>query len=351
MDFTFSDDQELFRSTVRDLLADRCPPSVVRAAWDDPDGSPSPVWAPLADMGVVGLLAPESAGGLGMDEVDLVLLLEETGRAALPDPLVEHSAVAVPALRDVGGPHGLLEAAASGDRFVGVGLDGATHVLGADRADALILQHGGELHLVTVDRFSVTPIRSVDGTRRLAAVEWSPGPDSRLVSGDAATSAVALAFDRGALGTAAQLVGLGRAMIDLTVGYVGEREQFGKPVGSYQAVKHHLANALLEVEFAAPLVYAAAWAVANDTPDRSRDVSMAKATASDAARTAARTALQCHGAIGYTVEYDLHMWMKRAWALAAAWGHAEWHRERVSHSLGLAPDNVPADRNQREQTT
>lgn len=349
MDFSFSDDQELFRSTVRQLLADRCPPSVVRAAWDDRSARASPAWAPLAEMGVVGLLAPEAAGGLGMDEVDLALLLEETGRAALPDPLVEHAAVAIPLLRDVGGPGDLLAAAASGDQFVGVGLAAMTHVLAAGRAGALLLQHRDELHLVASERFTASPVASVDRSRRLATVEWEPSADSLLVAGDAARRSAALAFDRGALGTASQLVGLARAMIDLTVGYVGQREQFGRPVGSYQAVKHHLANALLEVEFAAPLVYAAAWAVANQAADRSRAVSMAKSTASDAATTAARVALQCHGAIGYTVEYDLHLWMKRAWALAAAWGDAQWHRERVSHSLGLAPDNVPADGNQREQ--
>ncbi len=349
MDFGFSDDQELFRSTVRQLLADRCPPSVVRDAWTDPSGAASPVWGPLAEMGVVGLLAPESAGGLGMDEVDLVLLLEETGRAAVPDPLVEHTAVAIPTLRDLGGPDDLLAAAARGERFVGVGLAGATHVLAAERADALILQHRDELHLVTSDRFEATPVASVDRSRRLAAVEWEPGRDSRLAAGEPAARVAGAALDRGAVGSAAQLVGLARAMIEATVAYVTEREQFGRPVGSYQAVKHHLANALLAVEFAAPLVYAAAWAVANDADDRSLDVSIAKSTASDAATTAARCALQCHGAIGYTVEHDLHMWMKRAWALAAAWGHAQWHRERVSHRLGLAPDNVPANRNQREQ--
>ncbi len=349
MDFAFSADQELFRSTLRDLLADRCPPSVVRAAWDDRSAQASAAWAPLAEMGVVGLLAPEEAGGLGMDEIDLVLLLEETGRAALPDPVVEHAAVAVPMLRDAGGHDDLLAAAARGDRFLSVGLAGATHVLAAGRADALVLQHGDELHLVASGSFRATPVASVDGTRKLATVEWEPSPETRLAAGEDAAGAAALAFDRGALGASAQLIGLARAMLDLTVGYVGEREQFGRPVGSYQAVKHHLADTLLAVEFAAPLVYAAAWAVASDVDHRSRDVSMAKATASDAARTAARMALQCHGAIGYTVEYDLHMWMKRAWALAASWGHAEWHRGRVSHSLGLAPGNVPADRTQREQ--
>jgi alkylation response protein AidB-like acyl-CoA dehydrogenase len=122
-------------------------------------------------------------------------------------------------------------------------------------------------------------------------------------------------------------------MIEMTVEYVKERKQFGVPVGSQQAVKHHLANARLALEFARPLVYRGAYSIAHDDPQRSEHVSMAKAQASDAATTAAGVALQCHGAIGYTTEYDLHLYMKRAWALARAWGDAAWHRARIEHML------------------
>jgi alkylation response protein AidB-like acyl-CoA dehydrogenase len=139
------------------------------------------------------------------------------------------------------------------------------------------------------------------------------------------------------LGTAAQLVGLARRMIDLTVDYTKERTQFGVPIGSFQAVKHHLADARIALEFARPLVYRAAWSVAEGEPGRPVDVSMAKAQASDAAMLAARHALQCHGAMGYSFEYDLHLYMKRAWALAAAWGDAAWHRARVGRAI-LGPD-------------
>ena len=124
-------------------------------------------------------------------------------------------------------------------------------------------------------------------------------------------------------------------MVDVTVDYVGQREQFGKVVGSFQAVKHHMSNALLAVEFARPMVYVAAYAVANATPHRDREVSIAKAMASDAADRVCRLALQCHGAIGYTFEYDLHLWMKRAWALSTAWGDAPFHQDRVATALGL----------------
>ena len=139
--------------------------------------------------------------------------------------------------------------------------------------------------------------------------------------------------DRGAYATAAQLLGLADRMIELTVDYAKERKQFGVPIGSFQAVKHHLANARLALEFARPLVYRAAYSVAHDDPDRSVHVSMAKAQASDAAMLASRVALQCHGAIGYTTEYDLHLYMKRAWALARAWGDASWHRRRIEQAI------------------
>src|SRR4029077_13837378 len=141
--------------------------------------------------------------------------------------------------------------------------------------------------------------------------------------------------ERAALAAAAQLVGLAQHMLDMSVAYVIQREQCGKPVGSFQAVKHHLADAALRLEFARPCVHRGAWVLAN--ADRQADievaVSLAKAQASEAALLAARKALQVHGAIGYTVEYDLHMWMKRAWALAAAWGDATWHRNRIKDAL------------------
>src|SRR5439155_24977645 len=113
------------------------------------------------------------------------------------------------------------------------------------------------------------------------------------------------------------------------------REQFGRPVGSFQAVKHHLADVLVQLELARPVVYRAAWSLAHRLPERSTHVSMAKACASDAAGEAARAALQCHGAIGYSFEHDLHLWMKRAWALARTWGDAAWHRARIGVNMGI----------------
>ena len=137
------------------------------------------------------------------------------------------------------------------------------------------------------------------------------------------------------LGAAALLVGLGQRMLDLTVDHVKAREQFGVPIGSFQAVKHHLANALMELSFARPAVHRAAWSTANGAPSTARDVSMAKAMASDAASFTGRQALQCHGAIGYTVEYDLHRFLKRTWVLARSHGDAAWHRGRIAGALEI----------------
>jgi hypothetical protein len=161
---------------------------------------------------------------------------------------------------------------------------------------------------------------------------WDLGA-ATLVSDD--PEVVALALDRGAWATAAVLVGLGQRMVELAVTHVSERHQFGVPVGSFQAVKHQLADAHKDLAFARPVVHRAAHSLATGSDDRTRDVSMAKALAGDAAWRAGRVALQCHGAIGYTVEHDLHLYLKRTWALAKSYGDAGWHRDRVARAIGI----------------
>lgn len=332
MRFAFSREQTMFRDTTRELLARHCPPGAVRAAWAEASGRVPGLWARLAEVGVAGLTVPEAMGGLGMDELDLVLVLEEAGRAASPEPLLETTAVGVPLLRD--GPlpairEAWLPRVAAGEAVLAVGLAGSPYVPFAGEADLLILQHGDELHAVPRGAVALTPQVSVDGARRLFSVQWSPGEASRLAAGDEARALAAAAFDRGALAASAQLAGIARRLVEMAVEHAKVRHQFGKPIGSFQAVKHHLASALVKIEMARPVVYRAAYSLAHGDPEASVHVSMAKAQASDAAREAARAALQCHGAIGYTVEYDLHLWMKRAWALAASWGDAAFHRGRV----------------------
>ncbi len=323
MRFAFTDDQLAFRDAVRDLLAKECSPAAVRAVWDATDRAPGgasiPGWIALEEMGVLGALAPEDAGGLGLTEVDLVLLLEESGAAALPGPIVEHAMVGAPLLGGRLQPGTALAAPFSHDSVVPY----------SDVATDFLMFDSDAWHHVDRAAVELRSVPSVDRVRRLAEVTWTPSPSTVAAEGEAATAA----FDRGALGTAAQLIGLTRRMILMTVEYVAERRQFGVPVGSFQAVKHHLADARIALEFARPLVYRAAWSLATADAEASVHVSMAKAQASDAATLAARKALQCHGAIGYSDEHDLHLFMKRTWALAAAWGDAPWHRDRVGRAI------------------
>jgi alkylation response protein AidB-like acyl-CoA dehydrogenase len=298
MRFAFTDDQLAFRDAVRDLLEKECAPAALRDAWTNATGRIPGLWDQLVAMGVVGILAPESDGGLGLSMVDLVLILEETGRYAVPEPIVQTAAFGVPLL---------------GRTDVQVG-SAHTLVAYADTVDVIITADG------RFDPATATlePRPSVDGSRRLFAVS---GPHEAHPDG------MTDAYVRGVCGTAAQLCGLADRMLTMTADYVKERKQFGVPVGSFQAVKHHLANARVALEFARPLVYRSA--VTLDTVH----VSMAMAKAADAAQITARAALQCHGAIGYTTEYDLHLYMKRAWALSRAVGDARFHRNRVADAI------------------
>lgn len=358
MRFALTDEQIEFRDAVRALLSDTCEPDHVRAAWADPvlagggpgggDGRVRGAWDALGQMGVLGICVPEAHGGLGMTDEDLVPLLMEVGRAGLPDPVSSTAGVAVGVLRDHA-PAGVaaewLPRIAAGEVAVGVGFGpdadggGAPTVAAAASVDVLMLFDRGEVHLVAPSAVDLTPLESVDGARHLCRVEWNPSDSTLIVggaeggSGDAGFVATNAAFDRAALGAAAMLVGLSHRMLDLTVLYASERQQFGVPIGSFQAVKHRLADASLAVEFAGPLVLRAANSVAAGDPDAAAHVSMAKAKASEAAKGAAAAALQVHGAIGYTVECDLHLFMKRAWALAVRYGDAEFHRRRLRTTL------------------
>ena len=336
MRFAFSDEQRLLQSSVRDVLTKECPPALVRAAWTGESGRSPALWATLAEQGIVGLTAPERAGGLGLGEVDLVLVLEEAGRAALPEPLGETTAVAVPLLSELGNAalaDTWLARVVAGQAMVAVGLASAAYVADAHIADLLLLQRGDEWHAVPRARTTLTAQPGVDGAQRLFRVDWRPAADTLVARGALAQQAAAAAFDRGAFAASAQLIGLAARMIEITVEYAKTRQQFGVAIGSFQAVKHHLADAMLGLEFARPVVYRAADSLARMDSDRAVHVSMAKAYASEAADGAARAALQCHGAIGYSFEYDLHLWMKRAWSLAAAWGDAAWHRARVAAAI------------------
>jgi alkylation response protein AidB-like acyl-CoA dehydrogenase len=306
MRFSFDDEQLALRDATRDLLVNECTPTHVRAAWTNETGRVPGLWQQLTDMGVVGMLAPEQAGGLGLTFVDLVLVLEETGRFAVPEPIVETAAWGVPMLGRAD-----------------VAITASEHwVPWADSVDLIFTAAGrferGEVELV--------PRPSVDGARRLFEVAGTGGHAVNVAASLAA-------YDRAVCGIAAQQCGLADRMLEMTADYVKERRQFGVPVGSFQAVKHHLANARTALEFARPLVYRAAASIASDDPDTGVHVSMAKLKADAAAYQSGRAALQCHGAIGYTTEYDLHLYLKRSWALARSWGNAQFHHDRVARAI------------------
>jgi alkylation response protein AidB-like acyl-CoA dehydrogenase len=366
MQFSFGEQQLEFRSQLRAFAEKECGSSQVRLAWSSPLGWSPERWGSLADMGVVGMTVPERHGGLGLGLVDLILLLEEAGRACMPEPLIETVALAVPLLvdaereaqrevesaqakvplRESSNPYPRwLEQVAEGGAVMTVGVAPHARVVAAEGADLVLLEHRPhdehrtdqagrtQLHAVRADQLKTTQRPSLDGSRRVSTVEWSPSPETLLVSGPIAERLISRTKDRAATATAGVLLGLADRMISMASRYALERKQFGKQIGSFQAVKHHLANALIRLEFARPVVYRAAWSIDTDDAESTIHASMAKAHASEAAQVSARVALQVHGAIGYTWEHDLHMWMKRAWALASSWGDASFHRALVVQAL------------------
>ncbi len=336
MRFSFSSEQRLFQESFHEFLAKECTSERITSLWQTETGRSPALWSQLAELGVLGLLVPERFGGMGLCEVDLVLLLEESGRAALPEPLVETAAVAVPALAELEDEtlagHWLPRAAA-GDAVLTVASPVNPFVTDAHLADLLLLVHEGELHAVERANTKLTHQPTGDGSTRLFRVDWEPTSASCVARGADARAALDRALDRGALGCAAQLVGVAQTLVDKAVAYAKEREQFGVPIGSFQAVKHPLASVQVAIEFARPVVYRAAYSVAHAAATRSVDVSQAKHMATRAALQAAKTSLQVHGAIGYTFEQDVHVWMKRAWTLADAWGTDAFHRRRAADAV------------------
>ncbi len=329
MHFAFTDDQLAFRDAVRDLLERECPATAVRAAWTNDTGRTPTAWAHLAAMGVLGVLAPEAAGGLGLSVVDLVLVLEETGYAALPEPIVEHAAVAVPILEDP-------RPAAAGQLTVTAALDGSGRAAWADTADLIICP--GDTGAPVLARADVTLERcpSVDGARRLFTVTPTGAPDRRSDPRSGRSSAARSAPPRSSSGSPA---GCSTSPSGTSPNGASSASRSGRSRRSSTTSPTPASR----LEFARPLVYRAAWSLAHDDPDAALHVSMAKAQASDAAHRAGRQALQCHGAIGYSYEYDLHLYLKRAWALAATWGDARWHRARVGRAILGSPQRRSPD--------
>jgi alkylation response protein AidB-like acyl-CoA dehydrogenase len=325
--FVLDAEQRMFAETLHALLAGAGTPRAVRA-WAAGDSGPGrALWSALADAGVFALAVPEAYGGAGPLPVELVCAAEQIGRHAAPGPIVETLAAAelLGRLGDEALAAKWLPRIAGGEALVSLALPPTVpYALDGDVAD-LVLTAGdtgvGEATAGGAAMASLDPAR-----RLLPSAAGEP-----LASGPAARAASAAAYDLGALLCAAQQLGLARALLDVSVEYARTRQQFGRPIGEFQAVKHHLAGVLVELEFARPLLFGAA--LAYRTPDFARDVSAAKAAASAASYTAARIALQVHGAIGYTDEYDPSLWIRKARALHSAWGSPAEHRARVVAAL------------------
>ena len=330
MRFTLTEEQRGFARSLDDLLTASGTPAVVRC-WAQGDHDPGlKLWTRLADLGVNGLLVAESADGLGATAVEAVVAFEALGRHAVPGPWVETAFMSVLAaqLPDLDSRQELLEGVAVGSEVVTVATPPLTPwALDADAATRALLVDGGGLHVAKVG----ASVSSVDPARRLFEVT----SERRLV--DVPAPALEEAHDTAALVCSAQLLGLGETLLARSVDYVKQRKQFGRPIGEYQALKHALADVRIALDFARPLVHGAA--VERDAGARTRDVSAAKAYTSDAAYRAARTALQVHGAIGYTSEYDLGLWLLKVRALVGAWGSPGHHRARVLSSL-VEPSRV-----------
>ncbi|GAC79955.1 hypothetical protein SAMN04488550_0872 [Gordonia malaquae] len=319
MDFLLNDIHTDLAQTVDDILERAGGIAVARAWADNGDTAPAlAVYRQLADAGITGLIVPDEIGGSGAGATEMVVALERVGRAALPGPVSETFAVVPSTL----GASSQLDALLSGTPATCALAPVAPRATNPDVATPYLLADGA---VFTASHGEL--LESVDPTRRVA--ELTAG--DRI--GDADTTAAA---DLGALATAAQFLGLGSAMLDMAADYAKSRKQFGREIGSFQAVKHHLADVAIAIEMARPLVHGAAVGLDGQAPegtDVARDIAAAKVAAGEAAYLASRRGLQVLGAIGYTAEHDLSLYLTKTRALLSAWGTPAYHRARILETL------------------
>ena len=308
MDFTLTTEQELLRDSARSLLSKECPTSLVRAHADDPSAA-DPLWKHLREWTELG------AGPL----VDLCLFLEETGAVLAPGPFFATTALYAPLLAAIGA-----EAAAG----VGtVAFPDHPYVLEADRADvvAVVESHpsGGQVRMI--ERPAARFVATIDTSRRLYSIDTG-GAGEVPIADDALEGVLARAY----VALAAELMGTVRWLFDTTLAYAKARVQFDRPIGSFQAVQHKLANMALVKEQAWSAVYYAAMTIDAGDPERHRAAHVAKVMAGEAAKLNAKDAIQIHGGIGYTWEHDLHLYIRRAYASEYLFGTSDWHRDRLA---------------------
>jgi alkylation response protein AidB-like acyl-CoA dehydrogenase len=364
MYFDLTDEQQAIRSTARDFLAARYKSERIRELADSESGFDPADWAEMTELGWPGLALPEEWGGQGLGIVELAVLFEEMGYALAPSPLFSNTIVGlalalcgsdeqrerflrplaegekrgVPALWDAGSPATpggfTMEAKTDGD---GIALDGEK-ILVHDAASAdffIVATSDGRRHLVErgADGVTVTAEPSIDPTRRLSTVRFD---GVRVAAADSMPGEEAdyyPVFFRLCVALAAESTGIAQRTMEMAVEYAKDRQQFGRPIGAYQAVSHRCAQMLLETENARSAVYGAAWAADAEPESLPLAASMAKAYASDAGWRVPDASIQVHGGIGFTWEHDLHFFLKRGRANAALFGDAKWHRERVADAV------------------
>ena len=376
MDFAFSEEQEMLRRSARDFLAKECSPKAVRKLMESTDTYDKALWQKLAGLGWTALGIPEQYGGVGTF-LDLIVVLEEAGRALLPGPFFATMGLAVPALIEAGTEaqkKEVLGAVAQGSARAtlaftepsgrwdagsvtltakpsagGWQLDGVKlFVPDADAADYMVVaartrgegEDGISLFLVKgrPHGMTVTSLKTLDMTRRWSEVRFDGVKlEGGSLMGDAhkAWPALKRALDWATAALCAEMVGGTQKVLETSTEYAKSRQQFGKPIGIYQAVSHKLADMLVLSESGRSATYYAAWAVDADAPDRSLAASMAKAYVSDAYRKVAGDGIQVHGGIGFTWEHDMHLYFKRAKSSEVTLGDANYHRELVAQSLDL----------------
>jgi alkylation response protein AidB-like acyl-CoA dehydrogenase len=343
--FAPSAEQRQFARSLHDLLTDAGTPAVARAVSGGDLTAGRATWKQLAEVGLPALQVPERWGGLAASCADLVVAFDELGHHALPGPLVESAVVAPALLRVLADDRPeladrRLPGLAGGDLVVTVAHDLCPRVVGSGWADEVLLVQDDELRSVPAS--ALTRQRSVDPSRQIDTIAHAAAGEV-LASGPSVVAAAAEAVELGTLMVSAQLLGAARMMLEMSTAYALQREQFGRPIGEFQAVKHQLADVAVAVEFTRPLVHGAAAALDGRSPTAARDVSAAKLAAARTADRAARAALQVHGAIGYTQEHDLSVWLLHVRALVNAWGTASYHRRRVLAALAghRGPDGGP----------
>ncbi|MBU3600420.1 acyl-CoA/acyl-ACP dehydrogenase [Polynucleobacter sp. 30F-ANTBAC] len=352
MNFNFTDDQLVFRDVVRKFLMVEAAPEVLREIWAGDAGRSPDLRKKFTEQGLTSISVAEEFGGLGMGDIDWCLIHQELGYFAIPDSLIDTAYISAGIFSD------LLQKNPSNASFYQNWLtkivDGSARiaishpinplVCDAAIADLVIVFTNDEIHIVPRKDYEVDQSHSIDLSRRLYAMKWTPTQDSCHLKGPDATEISDRTLNRANLAITGQLLGLSQRMLDASIDYTSNRKQFGKAIGSFQAVKHHLADVAIQLEFAKPVYTRAAYSFVNQQPLSSINISHAKLAAAKTAWLSAKQAIQVHGAMGYTWEVDLQMFMKRAWALDASWGNRGFHKKRISQwmlsdGVDLSPAN------------